>query len=106
LSGCDNNWNDRRFGATIDNGRGRNALGLLLALILIEYYEGEVRPGAPEEKWAERQVELIARMNALPDYGIVFGKSANAPPPPGSDEAAEQSQKNVTSSDSRQLDLF
>jgi hypothetical protein len=101
-----NNWGDRRFGAMIDNGRGRNALGLLLALIVIEYHNGGIEPGAPEERWAERQVELIARMYALPDYGIVFGQPPQISHPPAPASLPTDQVETNQRGGGRQLRLF
>lgn len=60
-----NNWRDDRWGVTIGNCRGRNALGLLLDKIADEIRTGYVAPGAEEPFWAERQEELIVALNAM-----------------------------------------
>lgn len=59
-----NNWGDDRWGATLRNRCGRNALGLLLDTLCEEILSGDVRPGADERFWSERQSELVEALNA------------------------------------------
>lgn len=78
-----NNWGDDRWGATVRNRRGRNALGLLLDAICVEIRAGDVRPGADERFWAERQVELVEALNAMsPETVLGRGPAPARPEPP------------------------
>jgi predicted NAD-dependent protein-ADP-ribosyltransferase YbiA (DUF1768 family) len=61
-----NNWGDRRWGVGADDWRGKNALGVLLALIRDEFRRtGAVAPSAGEPDWARRQAELVPLMNRV-----------------------------------------
>jgi len=82
-------WGDRRWGVGED-WEGRNALGLLLSLVRDDLRRlGRVPPGAEEDRWEERQRELVARMNRvgpresvlqLGGNGGLAGKGGGGPP--------------------------
>lgn len=65
-----NNWGDRVWGVTINDWCGRNALGRLLHVIVLEFMStGNISYGASEEHWIIRQAELIRFLNDTYDGG-------------------------------------
>lgn len=70
-----NNWGDRRFGVTLEEWTGHNALGLLLTVIQEDLKSGAVPAGAEEADWPAHQNELVRRLNEM-EHGQVVHLSA------------------------------